>query len=180
MDMDRFRQRLCECRATLVGSQAELSVLTKTEEHPVAISAMTISAIERGASANPGIQTIVRLVEAMPGLTLSSFFARIEVLSDAAEAGKDQPPQPILVSRADETVSTLTAEELHTIRALTKVIRADADREHEEAQGQRRSDHRHAADPSRQQKTAPYPKTRSSRQRAAQRRQRNKKIKRTR
>lgn len=77
MDLERFRQVLRRCRRSLVGSQEQLSERTKTDG-ATPINLNTISAIERGDTDDPGIVTIARLVEAMPGLTLSEFFRQVE------------------------------------------------------------------------------------------------------
>ena len=78
-------------RRELVGSQARLSARTK-QTGKIPINKMTISEIETGANADPGITTVARLVEGM-GLTLSSFFARIEGLNGLVETREITPPQ---------------------------------------------------------------------------------------
>lgn len=173
MDSDRFRKVLCECRGKL--SQGDLSTMTKTADNPVPVSPMTISAIERGATRDPGLLTVVRLVEAM-GMTLSSFFARIEDLPGPGATDHDHTPPPAPVSPADETVPTLTLEELNTIRALTKAIRIEDDRD---AQSERRPYRRPAANP-RRPKAPPSAQAGSDRPGVARRRRVKKKTKRPR
>jgi transcriptional regulator with XRE-family HTH domain len=96
MDVARFRERLRELRKQLVGTQAELSALTKREETDTPVNLMTISDIETGAIADPGIVTVARIVEAIPGLTLSSFFAQIEALKTSSVDGQNQPHTDIV------------------------------------------------------------------------------------
>lgn len=90
--MTVFRKTLRALRKRLVGSQGQLSALTKTDASPIPIAVMTISDIERGKNKDPGIVTVHRLIEAMPGMTLSSFFARIEGLPVTDELGDNSEP----------------------------------------------------------------------------------------
>lgn len=112
MDLERFRQVLRRCRRSLVGSQEQLSERTKTPDGATPINLNTISAIERGDTDDPGIVTIARLVEAMPGLTLSEFFRQVE-RDDAAVLNE---------SGAPSLSAALTSEQYEqVIRALTTV-----------------------------------------------------------
>lgn len=78
MDEERFRATLRELRKRLVGSQGKLSTRTKTSDDVTPIAVMTISDIETGHIKDPGLFTIARLVEAMPGMSLSKFFMQCE------------------------------------------------------------------------------------------------------
>lgn len=83
--MEVFRALLREEREARVGgrdSHAELAGVNRT----------TIQNIETGTDI-PGLDTVAKLVEAMPGLTLSSFFARIEGLQFGdAQLDNTTPP----------------------------------------------------------------------------------------
>jgi transcriptional regulator with XRE-family HTH domain len=74
--IESFRATLRELRLEVVGSQKKLSERTK-KSGAKPIAAMTISEIETGANAEPGILTVARLVEGM-GISLALFFAEVE------------------------------------------------------------------------------------------------------
>lgn len=118
MDIGRFREVLRAYRKELVGSQGALSELTKKGNAPP-INIMTISEIETGAIADPGIVTVARIVEALPGLTLSEFFRRIDALPDRVVP---EPPEVSSDSGAQTLPPSLTREQYETaIRVLTTV-----------------------------------------------------------
>lgn len=121
MDVERFRQTLRGLRKQLVGSQAALSALTKGGENDTAVNTMTISEIETGAIADPGIVTVSRIIEAMPGLTLSSFFAQIEGLHLPDEPGQDATPPAEQVPNATPPVATL-AESTFALEAIARTL----------------------------------------------------------
>lgn len=83
VDMQRFRDVLKEIREGRGLSQPKLSELTRDEAGDV-IGSQAISDIEAGATKDPGIQTVVRLVKAMK-IPLSSFFGQIEGLKAAGK-----------------------------------------------------------------------------------------------
>lgn len=91
MDMARFGQVLKQVRDERGLSQEALAQRAPTADGEKPISPMTVSAIERGANLNPTISTVVRLIEALP-MTLSSFFARLELSDGDGLPGKDQGP----------------------------------------------------------------------------------------
>jgi hypothetical protein len=105
MDRDRFRETLRELRKARVGSQGELSARTARDDAPP-VNVMTISDIERGTVADPGLWTVVRLVEAIPDLTVSAFFAQIEGLSAQQPPVENQrSPEPSDKGVSDERPS---------------------------------------------------------------------------
>lgn len=110
MDVGRFRERLRELRKKHVGSQAELSALTKRDETDTPVNLMTISEIETGAIADPGIVTVARIVEAIPGLTLSAFFAQIEGLQSAATDEQNDTLRDTKGGHVDSPVPAPTTE----------------------------------------------------------------------
>lgn len=72
--MERFREALRDERERRVGAREKHAALA-------GVNKGTIQRAEVGPDI-PGIDTVARLIEAMPGLTLSSFFAQIESLQD--------------------------------------------------------------------------------------------------
>lgn len=183
MDFKLLREALRQARHQAQVARKGVQRVGMTLKEAAAATGLNLSTIhsvenvKREPNLEPEFDTIERLVHAY-GLTLSLFFARIEGLPEVDIAGQDREPLAGPVSPADETVPSLTAEELHTIRALTKVIRTSADREDEAAaaQSQRRANRRYAASPSRQQKAAAPTETGSHSARAARRRRLNKKV----
>lgn len=175
MNFDVLREALRQARHQAAVVRKGVQRVGMTLKEAAAATGLNISTIHgienvrREPALKPELDTIERLSAAY-GLTLSSFFARIEDLPTQDEAGQDHPPPPSTASPADdEAVPALTAEEIHTIRALTKVIRQSADREQEAAQSQSAAHHRHAADPHRSQ-AAPVVQIGSDRPRNAGRR----------
>lgn len=158
----RLRGELAACRVAAGLNQTQLA-------HRIGIAKSTVNRIENvyGEPDHvPDLDTIERWV-IETSLTLASFFARIEALPDIAEVAEDQSTPTLHKSAADEAVPTLSRDEIATIRALTKVLRQDADREH--AESLRGPHSRHAPGLSRQE-TPPSPKAGKHRQRNAKRR----------
>lgn len=127
MDVHRFRAALREYREALVGGQAQLSALTETTDPEVPpINVITISEIERGTTANPGIITVARLVEAMPGLTLSAFFRHVETGHPSVSLS-EQPPPTKAVADDTPSASLTPGEDPDTKRTLHFVGRLIAE-----------------------------------------------------
>ena len=129
---------------------------------------------------DPGIGVILQLLGAMD-VSLTDFVtdlrdidqavverSRNEVLKVTGIPEEDQPPPTRKVSQDDDPLSPLTREEIQTIRALTKVIKINADRE---AESERGSHRRHVANPSDEEAT-PDHRPRSHRERDARKRKR--------
>lgn len=106
-EMELFRQVLRVERKARVGARAKHAKLA-------GVSQTTIQNAEMGPDV-PGIDTVARLVEAMPGLTLKDFFGKIEggqSLSDmspdgvplAGGTGDDALPQFQSQERIDQAV----------------------------------------------------------------------------
>lgn len=121
-DMAQFRALLRSEREARVGGRDKLA-------ERVGVAKSTIQNAEIGPDI-PGIDTVARLIEAMPGLTLSSFFARVEDVErwepelDAREAGPSlQRPADTLDRRA------LRADLLHDIGRAIMASAADAIRQ---------------------------------------------------
>src|SRR5438309_359454 len=81
-DLTAFRQALRVERESRIGGRDKLAAR-------IGIAKSTIQGAEMGPDI-PGIDTVAKMIEAMPGLTLSSFFAQIEGLPATAEAREDQ------------------------------------------------------------------------------------------
>ena len=117
MDMTRFRALLRTVRKEQRLSAARLSALTQTAVEPVPIGRSAIYDIEKGITKEPAVQTVARLVEAIPGLTLSAFFARLETDGTVpAQAVPDDglPPLPDdaeLVRHAIQTLAQVAARQ---------------------------------------------------------------------
>lgn len=143
MDVTVFRETLRELRKRLVGSQGELSARTKTDADETPIDTQTISDIETGASKNPGILTVARLIEALPGVALSTFFAHVEGNTTPASVTSDQNPVTPEGGPADDDETLPTPEQERTYitigKAIAQIVR--------QSQGERRPHRRPAADP---------------------------------
>lgn len=143
MDVELFRERLRELRKRLVGSQGDLSARTKTDTDETAINPQTISDIETGAIKDPGILTIARLIDALPGMTLSEFFAQIEGNSDSASVRETEPVPSREVGDPADDEELPTPEQNRTYitlgRAIYKIVR--------QSQSERRPHRGPAADP---------------------------------
>lgn len=120
MDFERFRAVLRELRKELVGSQGELSALTKINETDTPVNTMTISEIETGAIADPGIITVIRLIEALPGVSLSSFFARIEGLPNAVGLSDNSGSR--LPQDSDDDAIPPSPEESKRLQKIGKAV----------------------------------------------------------
>lgn len=124
MNRDRFRAILRDLRKAYVGSQGELSARTARGDAPP-VNVMTISDIERGSVADPGLWTVVRLIEAIPGLTVSSFFAQVEGLpTRPISTDNSRTPEPSATGVSDERSSSLQLpHDPGTIDAAMAVIK---------------------------------------------------------
>lgn len=140
MDMDRFREVLRRSRKERGISQGALSTLTESSG-TAPVNPMTISEIETGAITDPRIMTVARIVEAIPGLTLSSFFARIEDLKHERPLDENHaPPNPD--EDIDEALAALSPAQIRTtLMAFGKAFAEHA----RVGEGERRTDRRYVA-----------------------------------
>lgn len=170
MDWKRLRQELKECREKARLGQVALARLMHTNKS-------TINRIENlygEPKHRPTLDKIDRWVTAT-GLTLSSFFARIEGLPESVGTGDDRGPHA-QVTGADEALSPLTAEDRKLLRAYVEdrrlhqkaaeLVGAFADRQAESERGSHRRHAPEADDP----ETSPRVRPRSPSQRHAKRR----------
>lgn len=84
MDWSALRAVFRKERETRVGSRAKLSERASTKADDE-LDESTVYRIETDPDYMPGLDTFVRLIEAMPNLTLTEFFARVEGVSTAVE-----------------------------------------------------------------------------------------------
>lgn len=107
--MERFRAVLREEREARIGGRDRLA-------DKVGVAKSTIQNAEIGPDV-PGIDTVARLIEAMPGLTLEEFFAKIErgqrssdtssTGAPLARVGRDDALSEANPSDADTVIRTL-------------------------------------------------------------------------
>lgn len=142
--METFRLCLRSEREDRVGGRerlAELSGVNKT----------TIQNAELGPDI-PGIDTIAKLVEAMPDLTLASFFTRVEGLPKQESVAEN--PSPLGPAVGDDPFPYLVKEDqieasvIHTLASLLAKAQEEADGAHHRpfanplSQAAERPDHR--------------------------------------
>ncbi len=121
MDWAAMRSALRDERERRIGSRARLAERA-AELGDESLDESTIYRIETDAAYFPGMETFVRLVEAIPGLTLSELFLRIESVtlpvtgadqrSRATEGGSDVPasPERDRLSRLEADVDALKTQ----------------------------------------------------------------------
>lgn len=128
--MEVFRAVLRAEREARVGGRekhAGLSGINKT----------TIQNAEIGPDV-PGIDTVAKLVEAMPGLSLEDFFRKIERRQDSSDTSVDGVP---LASGGHDDALQFDSEERIEKRVIRRLSRALAE-SLESVQGERQADHR--------------------------------------
>lgn len=139
VDIVRFRRVLKEARegksplrrGPKMGRPA-LSKLTASEEPgaPPPVNSQTIKNIEDGLNKDPGIVTVARLVEGL-GLTLSSFFAQIEVLKTAATDEQNDPLSGLKGVIGDSSIPSPPTEiERDIYRKIGRMFYAAAAEQH--------------------------------------------------
>lgn len=167
MDFERFRAVLRELRRELVGTQGDLSALTKINETDTPVNAMTISEIETGAIVDPGIITVVRLIEALPGVSLSSFFARIEGLPNAVGLGHNSGS--LTPQDSDDDAIPPSPEESKRLQKIGKAVAEYTRFKDQQREGERQP-HREPAPADSARKTGSGVRPGSPSQRPAKRR----------
>ncbi len=117
-DMTHFREQLRAEREARIGGRDRLA-------GKVGLAKSTIQNAEMGPDI-PGIDTVARLIEGMPGLTLSSFFAKLETHDIGHESGRPStggPPRDRPLQTAAPEAAALQ-EELGS--ALARYVHAIA------------------------------------------------------
>lgn len=90
MDWGAFRDAFRKEREERVGSRAKLVELA-LERSDEKLDESTVFRIETDETYMPGIDTFARLIEAMPGLSFSEFFGRIEGLPTSPAQENNRP-----------------------------------------------------------------------------------------
>lgn len=124
-DMDKFRAAL---RAERVARGIGRDALATQ----IGVAKSTIQSAEMGPDM-PGIETVAKIVEALQGLTLAQFFARLEVVKTTERSVQDPPAAPLSSNSkgsADEPIPPPSEQEY---RAAIRVLSAIAGREAERA-----------------------------------------------
>lgn len=119
-DMDSFRALIRAERESRVGGREKFA-------ERIGIAKSTVQNIEVGPDI-PGIDTVARIIEGMPGLTLSAFFARIEVLLAGVKQNHDRST-PAKAVEGGEAPTLPRAEVPSDIREENERLREERDRE---------------------------------------------------
>lgn len=108
MELSAFREFIRHVRETEFGGRAKLQQAT-------GVNRTTIQRIETDPTYSPGLETVAKLVEAM-GLSLSTFFARLESQTSATEGlihsarRAQNAPLPKLYAGADDVDRSVPPE----------------------------------------------------------------------
>ena len=130
--IEKIRKDLKRRREALDLTQQELVDLTATGDYDRPLGKQAVSDIEAGATQDPGIVTVYRLVRAL-GLTMTEFFAGLEpdavvakVLTDVRQGATVEPQPQSAASEGSNihgpAVPYATARELESLRRVVDYL----------------------------------------------------------
>lgn len=126
VDMTRFREMFKRLRDERGLTQGGLASLTSDDTGGLVLGSQAISDIETGATKDPGVQTITRLIEVMQ-MPVSAFFALIEQtpregLQSGDHSAEDASFAPVEGHHVDESSPILTPDVRQAFAVVFRVM----------------------------------------------------------